>query len=265
MASQTDRLQSFLRQGKTDAAVALFDDSIHKDPKDDGGYRERAHLLLYLGETRRARADFDAAARLMDHAPRPGRVHADGDYAGIGVTWWMEGHRDLAIAFWRYLTKLMRAGRVGYSTDRGVTTALLLWFGAVLERRPSDVRLVGKFYQKRLEEDSELTEKVKKGRFRHLVEAYDQAGWPRPLVRFFLKQVDEESLIKLAADQDSQYLCAAHFAAAIRAYELRRYAAYREHLAQAAPEKGAVELDDIYNTWPYFLARHELSKRARSS
>src|SRR5262245_7491515 len=125
--------RTLIERGDFKAAIASVEASIKKRPRDGLLYRERAHLHLYLGHTQAARSDFDTTARLdreMFRTPR-GRLHSDHEYGAIGVTYWMEGHRELALAFWRYTTRSLAANRVSYAhKGGGIETGLLLWFGA---------------------------------------------------------------------------------------------------------------------------------------
>ena len=96
----------------------------------------------------------------------------------------MEGHRDLALAFWRYTTHMLSANRVSYShMGVGIEAGLLLWFGAAHERCVEDVGLVKSFYEKRLASR---------------VWSHDLSSWPGPIVHFFLKRADEMSLLEQA-------------------------------------------------------------------
>ena len=108
-----------------------------------------------------------------------------------------------------------------------------------------DVELVREFYEKRLAST-------------HW--SHNLKSWPGPLVRFFLKQIDESRLIDDTASR-KQALCKAHFAIAIRAREQRRHAAYRKHLKLAAFEGQGGTFYDFYNIFPYFLARFEIGDR----
>ncbi|HJT34758.1 MAG TPA: hypothetical protein VJ783_22210 [Pirellulales bacterium] len=111
-----------------------------------------------------------------------GHIYSDLEWNFIGLTYWMDAHRELAIDYWRYTTRLLSANRVAYSLQGGgIETGLLLWFGAL----------------------------------------------------------------------------------AIRSREARRHAAYRKHLAQAAPRKASTEVYEFYNVVPYFVAKHELDARGR--
>lgn len=240
----------FVRKGKFKRALTLLNAAIDQSPDDSILYRERAHLHLYLGETHAARADFDVTDRLQSAVFRtpPGRLHSNLGPDAIGITYWMEGHRDLALAFWRYTTRSLANNRVGYAPQGGgIESGLLLWFGAVHERLEADVRLVHSLYETRLASA-------------HW--SHNLRGWPGPLVHFFRQQIDERQLLNAAREEKSQ-LCEAHFAIGIRARERRRYAACWKHLAQAAPRKGPQELYEYYNVLPYFLARFELESAAR--
>lgn len=239
-----------IERGEFERAFDLLNAEIEQRPDDGLLYRERAHWHLYLGRTQEARSDFDVTARLDSAVFRtkPGRLHSDSAYNGIGVTYWMEGHRDLAVAFWRYTTQSLCNNQVGYSTGGGgISTGLLLWFGAAHQKVEEDLNLVRTFYESRL---------------KSTFWSHNLSGWPGPIVRFFRHQIDEQQLMD-AAQEDPYQLCEAHFAAGIRARELRRYAAYWKHLAQAAPRKGPQELYDYYNVLPYFLARFELESASR--
>jgi tetratricopeptide (TPR) repeat protein len=232
-------------RGDLKGALASIDQSIKRHPRDGLLYRERAHLHLYLGHTQQARSDFDVTVRLADEEFRtqPGRLHADSEYNAKGVTYWMEGHRELALAFWRYTTSMLAANRVAYAhMGGGIESGLLLWFGAVHLKTAEDIELVRAFYEQRL---------------KTTMWSHNLTRWPGPIVRFFLKQIDEQKLIEDASGKEHE-LCEAHFALATRARELGRYAAYRKHLKLVAPEKGAKAIYDFYNCWWYFLAKFEL-------
>jgi hypothetical protein len=236
---------SIVERGDLKGALASVDDCIKRHPRDDLLYRERAHIHLYLGHTHQARSDFDATVRLADQEfrTRPGQLHSDSEFNAVGLTYWMEGHRQLALAYWRYTTSMLSANRVSYAhMGGGIESGLLLWFGAVHLRNVEDIELVRRFFEQRL--TSTLW-------------SHNLTSWPGPIVRFFLKQIDELELIQGASGEE-QSLCQGHFALATRARELRRYAAYRKHLKLAAPDKGAKAIYDFYNVWEYFLARFEL-------
>jgi len=142
----------------------------------------------------------------------------------------------MALAFWRYTTRMLSMNRVSYShVGGGIEAGLMLWFGAVHERSADDIELVRTFYEKRLASN---------------LWSHNLTDWPGPIVHFFLKHIDEVALIEKASGQ-SHNLCKAHFALAIRARELRRFAAYRKHLKLAAPENDET-LYDFYNVFPYF-------------
>src|SRR5206468_1298477 len=165
-----------------------------------------------------------------------GRLHSDSEYNAIGVTYWMQEHRELALSFWRYTTALLLRNRVEYSrAGGGVEAGLLLWFGAVQLRRMEELELVRTLYRKRLASN-------RRGQ--------NVPSWPGPIVRFFLEQIDEKKMIA-AADRD-EHLCEAHFAAAARAREAGKASAFKKHMTLAA--KGD-DFYDRYNVFPYFLAR----------
>ena len=236
---------AFVEQGDFEGALRSLDQCIAEEPRDGLLYRERAHLHLYLGQTQQARSDFDIMARLADEIfrTRAGRLHCDAEYNAIGITYWIEGHRDLALAFWRHTTTLLFMGRVSYShAGGGIEAGLHLWFGAAHGRNAEDIDLVRKFYEKRLAST---------------FWSHSLTSWPGPIVRFFLKQIDESQLINAAAGSEHN-LCKAHFALAARARELRRYAAYRKHLKLAAFAGEAKTFYDFYNVFPFFLARFEV-------
>jgi hypothetical protein len=238
-----------LARGELERGLDLLNAEIEQRLDDSLLYRERAHWHLYLGRTQEARSDFDVTARLgsATFRTRQGRLHSNLEHDAIGVTYWMEGHRDLAVAFWRYTTESLFHNRVGYAQmGGGIESGLLLWFGAVHERLEVDVNLVSRFYESRL---------------KSTFWSHGLSGWPGPIVRFFRREIDERQLMDAAREEDN--LCEAHFAAAIRAREVRRYAAYWKHLGQSAPRKRPDELYDYYNVLPYFLARFELESASR--
>jgi hypothetical protein len=129
----------------------------------------------------------------------------------------------------------------------GIQAGLLLWFGAIHEHRKDDVHLVRTLYENRLSST---------------FWSHSLKSWPGPIARFFLEQIDEQHLIADASDRITK-LCDAHFAAAIRARELGRNAAYQKHLRLAAPVRDPSALYDFYNEFPYFIAKHEADKSRR--
>ncbi len=239
---------ALVEEGKYNEALASIDQAIQKSPHDNLLYRERGHLHLFFGHPQEARSDFDTTDRMQatDIHERPGRLHSDGEYNAIGVTYWMEEKRELAIAFWRYTTNLLLQNRVNYShVGGGIESGLLLWFGAVHERNEKDIALVRELYEKRIAST-------------HWSHHMTPTSWPGRIVYFFLEKVTEQDL--LDGVNRPYDLCKAHFALAIRARTVRRYAAYKKHLELAAPRRSAAELYDYYNVWPYFLARYEVTK-----
>jgi hypothetical protein len=236
------------KKGKYKAALALLDRRL-TGSRDDGIFQQRAHLHLYLGNTQQARSDFDTAARLSADVFKRidrGQLHSDLEYAAIGATYWIEGRRELALAFWRYTARLLYQGSVSYSfMGGGIETGLLLWFGATWERLPDDVALVRRLYEKRLAST---------------FWSHSLAEWPGPLVRFFFKEIDEATLIEQASESCS-HRCRAHFAAAIRARELRRYSACNKHLKLVVGAGTRPDTDELLFLTEYFLARHELASR----
>lgn len=101
-----------------------------------------------------------------------GHIYSDLEWNFIGLTYWMDAHRELAIDYWRYTTRLLSANRVTYSLQGGgIETGLLLWFGAVHEGVAEDLELVRHLYQKRLASS---------------YWAHDLSSWPGPIARFFL-------------------------------------------------------------------------------
>jgi hypothetical protein len=239
--------RSLVERGDFDGALQSLDEGIAETPREGLLYRERAHLHLYLGQTQQARSDFDVTARLANEVfrTRPGRLHSDNEHNAIGITYWMEGHRELALAFWRYTTRSLFMNRVSYSrTGGGIEAGLHLWFGAIHERTEDDIDLVRNFYEKRLVST-------------HW--SHNLKSWPGPIVRFFLKQIDESRLIDDAKTSEHN-LCEAHFAVGLRAREQRRYAAYRKHLKLAAFEGHGKTFYNFYNVFPYFLARFETQR-----
>ena len=247
---EAKRWQTLVERGDLEGALTSIGREIARSPNDGLLYRERAHLHLYLGQTQRARSDFDVTARIeADMSPTPrGQLHSNLELDAIGVTYWMEEHRELAIAFWRYTTRMLATNRVSYAQmGGGIESGLLLWFGAVHERDVDDIDLVRLLYEKRLASK---------------FWSHGLTRWPGPIVRFFLNQCDADALVEDASGEP-QRLCEAHFALAARAREQRRHAAYRRHLKLAAPSTGAKAIYDFYNVLPYFVARFELEKRSR--
>ncbi len=227
-------------------SFSLLDDRIRKQPKDRLLYCERAHLRLYRGDTQLARSDFDATHRLRaeDFRTKRGRLHSDSEHNAIGVTYWIEGHRELAGSFWRYTTSLLAQGLVSYShIGGGIEAGLMLWFGACHTGNELDTNLVRTLYEKRLQSTWW---------------AHSLSPGPGPIVRFFLRQSKECELIEQASNE--QELCEAHFAGAIRSREDKRYVGYRKHMQLAGPKVGPRAIDDYYNVFPYFLARHEATQ-----
>ena len=237
---------ALVRAGEYKKAIRSLDRCIEKHPRDSLLYRERGHLHLYLGRTQLARSDFDATERLeaaIFHT-RAGSLHSDNEYCAIGITYWMEGHRELALAFWRYTTNLLCENHVSYAGQGGgIETGLLLWFGATYARSPADVELVRKLYQQRLAS-------------KHW--SHNLSDWPGPLVQFFLENIDEAELLKSAATPTD--VCEAHFALAIRARSQGRYAASKKYLKCACETTEPFDLYDYYNTWAFILARFEVEK-----
>ncbi len=206
-------------------------------------HQERGFLHLYFGHPQEARSEFDAVELLQEACfhTRPGRLQSDGPYNAIGVTYWLEERRELALAFWRYTTSMLLRGRVSYSQiGGGIEAGLLLWFGAVHERCEDDVTLVRNLYEKRLAST---------------FWSHNLNAWPGPIVRFFLESLGEEELLNSAPRPRD--LCEARFALAIRARAKRRHAAYQKHLRLAAMPD---ESSGTHNPWPFFLARHEVEK-----
>jgi hypothetical protein len=247
---EAKRRRALVERGDLEGALASADAEIATRPSDGLLYRERAHLYLYLGQTQQARSDFDTTARLAAEAfrLRPGRLKSNVEHDAIGVTYWMEQHRELAIAFWRYTTHMLATNRVSYAQmGGGIESGLLLWFSAVHQRNPEDIDLVKQFYEQRLASK---------------IWSHDLGRWPGPIVRFYLNQCDEDALVEGTLGQ-LQALCEAHFALAARAREQGRHAAYRKHLKLAAPGTGTHEIYNFYNVHPYFVARFELEKSSR--
>jgi tetratricopeptide (TPR) repeat protein len=241
---EAKRRHALFCRGEFDHALASIDKSIQQSPNDDLLYRERAHLYLYRGQTQKARADFDSTQKLCEKTFRikPGHLQSDGEIAAIGITYWMEGHHDLALAFWRYATASLIANRISYAhMGGGIETALLLWFGAAVERIADDIALVKQLYEKRLASN---------------LWSHDLTSWPGPIVRFFLNQIDADELIE-SAKESEQNLCYAHFALAARSRETRRYAMCKKYLQKAANENEEIDMYDFYNVLPFFLARFE--------
>lgn len=239
-----------IKQGKYKAALALLDQRAFTS-RSAGIFQERAQLHLHLGNMQQARADFDTAARLSAQVFRHferSQLHSDIEYAAIGATYWIERRRELALAFWRYTTRLLYQGSVAYSfMGGGIETGLLLWFGATWERLADDVKLVRKLFEKR------------RG---STFWSHSPREWPGPLVRFFCKEIDEATLIEEATRSGDACragdLCRAHFAAAIRARELRRFSVCKQHLKFAVGDETRPNLNELAFLPEYFLARHEL-------
>lgn len=125
---------ALVARGKIKDAIAAVTRSITRRPRDSLLYRERAHLHLVSGDALRARVDFDLTAHLEQTQMRAqvGDMHADSEWNAVGLTYWMEGHRKLALSFWRYTTSMLLQNRVSYShAGGGIESGLLLWFGAV--------------------------------------------------------------------------------------------------------------------------------------
>jgi tetratricopeptide (TPR) repeat protein len=230
-------------QGKYHEALEHLDRSIGEGRNDGLLYRERAQLHLFMGNTLLARADFDKTAALSAATFRTpgGRLQSDIEYNAIGVTYWVEGHKELAQAFWRYTTSSLLANHVSYSHGGGgIGAGLLLWFGAVHNHRDDDIELVRKLYENRQTST-------------HW--AHSLKGWPGPIVQFFFAHIGEDDLLKSTEERQEQ--CEAHFAVAIRARMQRRYAASKKHLESAGALEPPETFYDFYNVWPFFLARFE--------
>lgn len=242
-------------EGDFEQAITSIDLSIERDHEEDLLFRERGHIYLYSGHTQKARADFDMSAHLNERCfqTKPGRLQSDSEISAIGLTYWMEGHRELALAFWRYATSSLMNNRVSYaSISGGIETGLLLWYGAALERNAHDIELVKEFYIRRLAST---------------FWSHNLTSWPGPIVRFFLKQIDDDELIKEAwkneirpAEEPKQQICDAHLALAARARENCRYVASKKYLRTAACVGRDVDMYDYYNDMSFFLARFEIGE-----
>ena len=243
--------RALVDQGKYEEALESLDQSLRKQhSRKSLLYRERAYLHLCFDCPQEARSDFDTTARLdaADFHERPSRLHSDSEYNAIGVTYWMEDREELALAFWRYTTNMLCAGRVSYShLGGGIEAGLLLWFGAVRERNQDDTALVRRLFEKRLAST---------------YWSHNLTSWPGPIVRFFLESISEEDLLNEA--RNARDLCNAHFALAIRARAVRRYAVYQEHVRLAAQRESTSRLCDFYNALPFYLARHEVKTSSKS-
>ena len=230
-------------------AVAKISSHIQKHPNDprlDLDIRERAHLHLFYGNPHLARADLDTLATLDSRLPkRLGGLHSDLEYNAMGVTYWIEGHKDLALAFWRYTTEVNLLNRVAYACGgSGISAGLMLWFGAVHLNRKDDIRRAKALYEDRLHST----------RWGHNLN-----GFRGLLAGFLVGLVSEPQL--LSGTSHASEVCKAHFALAIRARQNRKYAAYRNYIRNAA--EATNDLYECYNTFEYFLARHELKTLTR--
>ena len=119
-----------------------------------GLHQERGFSHLYFGHPQEARSDFDTVESLQEACfhTRLGRLQSDGPYNAIGVTYWMEDRRELALAFWRYTTSMLLRGCASDPDIGGGIEAGLLppGFVAAHERCEDDVTLVRNLYEKRL-------------------------------------------------------------------------------------------------------------------
>src|ERR1700761_3168144 len=111
------RRRALIEAGKFESALDALGTSIRANPEDSSLFRERAHLNLYLGAAQQSRADFDTVARLESAVfpPRLGWLHSACAYNSIGVTYWIENHRELALSFWRFSTRKLATNRVAYT------------------------------------------------------------------------------------------------------------------------------------------------------
>lgn len=237
--------EKLVERGEYSRAIKSLDSRIKKEPRDERLYRLRAQLHLSMGQTQQARADFDMTTRLhretdcVSFGIRSGRLYTDIEYNAIGVTYWMEEYRELALDFWRFTTGELLANRVAYTHGGGgIEAGLLLWFGAVLERKEEDIALVRRFYEARLA-SSYFAPRL--------------TTWPGPIARFFLEQIDENQLIE-SASTGGDCRCEAYFALAIRALEQKRHVAAKKRLKEAA---SGADFNRRFNVWPYYLARYE--------
>jgi hypothetical protein len=237
------------------SAIERANKEIERIPGNRMYYRERAQLHMLAGVFYLARADLDAC-RHFDigggaGAAKPGRLHSDLEICGIGATYWMEGHQDLAVSHWRYAVDLHLLGRVAYSDSGvGIRAGLLLWFGAANRKLPEDMKRVEQHFRKKAASKySNLT----------------MGGVSGAPARYFLREIDEKQLLAEAeAESQSklQCLCEAHFAMAVRAREEGRHQEYYRLMEAAAPS-GANPYDH-YNMWEFYLARHEASRGGAS-
>jgi hypothetical protein len=244
---QAMRQERLLEQGKIERWFKVMDKKVREEP-DEWNLRERGQMHLYFGQTHEARADFEQMWQFQSRGPWEGngKLHDNLTADFIGVTYWYECHRDLAMAFWRYTVQSLMANRVSNAQGGGgIESGLLLWFGTAYHGGAADVELVRQFFLERLAS-------------RHW--SHNLVRWPGPLVRFFLNEIDEAALLQSAekAEPESgrhQYLCEAHFVLAIRAREANRHTAARKHMKLAAEDKGPTSVSDYFNLHMWYLAR----------
>jgi hypothetical protein len=235
------------------SAIERVSRDIEQEPGESRSYRKRAQLHILAGAFHLARMDLDAC-RHYDIGGgggpcKPGRLHSDFEINGIGVTYWMEGHLDLAVSHWRYMVELHLLGRVAYSdAGVGIRAGLLLWFGAANRKSRDDLVRIEQHFRKRVA-----------SKFSSLI----MAGPDGAVARYFLGEIDERQLLAEAEGVrigNDQYLCKARFAAAVRAREEGRHKDYYRLLEAAGPKDANPY--DYYNMWEFYLARHEVSKGA---
>jgi hypothetical protein len=241
------RQVKLLEQGKIQRWFEVMDKKVREAP-DEWNLRERAQMHLYLAQTHEARADFEQIWHFQSRGPweGTGKLYDNLTADFIGVTYWYECHRDLAMAFWRYTVQSLTANRVSYSQGGGgIESGLLLWFGTAYHGGAADVELVRKLF---------LARRASK----HW--SHNLARWPGPLVGFFLNEIDEAALLQSIEKEEHessyhQYLCEARFVLAIRAREAKRHAAARKHMKLAAVDNGPTSVSDYFNMHTWFLAR----------
>jgi hypothetical protein len=110
-----------MNESEIQRAIERVSRTIEKEPRKSAHYRERAQLYVLTHDYHLARSDLDATYHYSDfmRTTKAGWLHSDLEINGIGATYWMEGHLDLAVSHWRDAVDLHLLNRVRYS-DSGV-------------------------------------------------------------------------------------------------------------------------------------------------
>jgi tetratricopeptide (TPR) repeat protein len=182
------------------------------------------------------RRDFTAAMHDYQAADALDPPHLRGDAypKRIGAVLWMMGRRQHAIEQWERVVDLL--GRRAYAfTDAagGVQSGALLWFGALRLDDDERMRKALGFIAKRTDSNGD--------------------GWPKPIARFVLGEIDAVRLRASAANGDSlagRRLCQACFYAGVAARTSSRQAA-SALLAEAVAHGADVPLEIEYDLAVY--------------